>query len=461
MSDTSAMYLETVNLKNFKAFVGAELNFGKITLLLGANSAGKSSLLYSILAALQSDQFPLALSINGPFVDLGDFTSVVHGHRKNLTIAIGLEFRGHELGDCNLSGSFKRLPKTDMPDVSSAVISDPYVRLNLSRMNRYQARWNYVREGDPIRTGLLKTGGARQIFRSLDQFIKTAAKSSGKGSNVSSFLESIKSPLASGHFSFNRLDQFFDLQGLLQPKYLVLSTHVVNLLKALSDYRSNFNYIGSVRLEPQRSYYYASTEDLKVGRYGQNYVEQIAKWQDERSDNFGRLIQALRSLELVSSIKASRLKNGNFEIQVRARKSSLSVSLTDVGLGIAELLPVLVADLQLSKGGTLAVSQPESHLHPSAQASLASYFAKATRLNRRRYIIETHSEYLINRLRLLVAQGKLASEDLSIIYLSNDGRDSSPHSVSFLPNGKIEGAPKDFFQTYMMDVMNLAISAKP
>jgi predicted ATPase len=455
------MYLENLKLKNFKGFSDQELPFGKVTLLLGANSAGKSSLLYAILAALQSDQFPLALSINGPFVDLGDFTSVIHRHKKNLTIGVGLEFSGHELGNCGLAGSFRRVAKTDMPDVSSAQISDPYVRLNVARMSRYNARWHYTPEGDPVRASLLETGGARQIFQSLDRLIKTAAKASARGGNVSSYLEAIKSPSRVGRFTFARLDQFFQIQGLLNPKFIILATHVTSLLKGFSDFRSGFNYVGSVRLEPQRSYYYASQEELRVGRYGQNYVEQIAKWQDDRSEDFSLLVQALRSLGLVSSMTASRLKNGNFEIKVRARKSSVSDSLADVGLGIAELLPVLVADLQLPKGGTLAVSQPESHLHPSAQADLATYFAKRAKTNRRRYIIETHSEYLINRLRLLVAQGRLASKDLSIIYLGNDGRESSPYFVSFLPNGKIEGAPKEFFQTYMIDVMNLAISAKP
>ena len=453
------MYLETLTIKNFKCFSNQELPLEKITLLLGANSAGKSSLLYAILAALQSDQFPLALSTNGPLVDLGDFTSIVFGHKKNLSIGVDLEFSDHDLGTCSFGGSFKRLAKSDMPVVRSSRIADPNLRFNVTRTNKYKARWKYDAEGDPVRAQLLETGNARQLFQSLDRLIKDVGKSSGRNQNIASFIDSMKSPLPVGQFGFARLDDF--LKGLAQPKYIILFTHLTALLTSLSNFRSAFNYVGSVRLEPQRSYYYASQEDLKIGRYGQNYVEQIAKWQEEGSEKLSRLKSALRALRLVSSLQASRLRNGNFEIRIRPRKASMAVSLADVGLGIAELLPILVADLQLPIAGTLAVSQPESHLHPSAQADLASYLVRRVKSARNRYLIETHSEYFINRLRLLVAQGKMLSDDLSIIYLSNDGKQSCAHRITFLPNGKIEGAPKEFFQTYMIDVMNIALSATP
>lgn len=453
------MYLEKLTVKNFKCFSNQELPLRKITLLLGANSAGKSSLLYAILAALQSDQFPLALSTNGPLVDLGDFTSIVFAHKKNLSIGVGLEFSAHDLGTCSFSGSFRRLAKSDMPAISSSRIADPSLRINVTRTSKYQARWVYDAKEDPVRANLLETGDARELFQSLDRILRDVGKVSGRNQKSASFIDSMESPPAVGKFGFTRLEEF--VQGLAQPKYIILYTHLTSLLTGLSTFRSGFNYIGSVRLEPLRSYYYASQDDLKIGRYGQNYVEQIAKWQEERSKEMNQLKHSLRSLRLVSNIQASRLRNGNFEIRIRPRKASMTASLADVGLGIAELLPILVADLQLPVAGTLAVSQPESHLHPSAQADLASYVVRRVRSAKTRYIIETHSEYFINRLRLLVAQGKLSSDELSIVYLSNDGEKSSAYPIRFLTSGKIEGAPKEFFQTYMMDVLNIALSAAP
>lgn len=79
--------------------------------------------------------------------------------------------------------------------------------------------------------------------------------------------------------------------------------------------------------------------------------------------------------------------------------------------------------------------------------------------NNKRYIVETHSEYLLNRLRLLVVEEKLKPEDVKVYFLKNNGLRSQVFPIEFTPSGTIEGAPQDFFETYMMDVMDIALKA--
>ena len=68
------MILEKISIENFKCFhTKTDIEFGKITLLTGANSSGKSSIIYSILGAIQSGEFPLQFSTNGKYVNMGDF----------------------------------------------------------------------------------------------------------------------------------------------------------------------------------------------------------------------------------------------------------------------------------------------------------------------------------------------------------------------------------------------------
>lgn len=149
----------------------------------------------------------------------------------------------------------------------------------------------------------------------------------------------------------------------------------------------------------------------------------------------------LARLRLLSAIRAAKLQDGLFQMKVRPNIRSVPVSLADVGFGIGQLLPILVADLQLPKGGTLAVSQPEIHLHPSVQADLAEHFVRRALGSGNRYIIETHSEYFLNRLRLLIAKEKLSPADLAVVYLSNDGTQTTAYNITFSSNGRIEGAP--------------------
>jgi len=77
-----------------------------------------------------------------------------------------------------------------------------------------------------------------------------------------------------------------------------------------------------------------------------------------------------------------------------------------------------------------------------------------------RYIIETHSEYFLNRIRLQIAKGELSTEDVSVIYLENNGEHTTSHNIRLLSDGRVDGAPKSFFATYMLDVMKIAMEAK-
>src|SRR6266481_3365434 len=101
------MHLESIVLRHFKCFSETQLPLGKITLLLGANSTGKSSLLYGLLAALQTDQFHLALSANGSLANLGDFSSIALWHSRDSMIDVDLTFGDHYLGQVKMNGSFK------------------------------------------------------------------------------------------------------------------------------------------------------------------------------------------------------------------------------------------------------------------------------------------------------------------------------------------------------------------
>ncbi|MCP4213405.1 MAG: AAA family ATPase [bacterium] len=91
------MRINKLSLENFKCFKKADFELGKLTLLTGANSSGKSSVLYSILGTLQSGEFPLSFSPNGKYVNMGNFKELYHKHLKDNTVKIGINFDDSEL----------------------------------------------------------------------------------------------------------------------------------------------------------------------------------------------------------------------------------------------------------------------------------------------------------------------------------------------------------------------------
>jgi predicted ATPase len=78
---------------------------------------------------------------------------------------------------------------------------------------------------------------------------------------------------------------------------------------------------------------------------------------------------------------------------------------------------------------------------------------------KKRYVIETHSEYLINRIRLLIVKGELDPTDISLYYFENTSVGSKYSKIDLTKDGKILNAPKSFFETYLMDSMEIALNA--
>ena len=167
-----------------------------------------------------------------------------------------------------------------------------------------------------------------------------------------------------------------------------------------------------------------------------------------------------RDSGLFSDIKVKRhgkQMNDPFQLQVKVR-SGPHVNIMDVGYGISQSLPILVDIMadepargrrrRSADGRTFLLQQPEVHLHPRGQAQLANLFIEAYRKRGNRFLIETHSDHIVDRVRISVRQGLLEPEDVSILYFEPNGRAAKIHSMSLDGDGNLQDAPpgyRDFF----------------
>lgn len=95
-------------------------------------------------------------------------------------------------------------------------------------------------------------------------------------------------------------------------------------------------------------------------------------------------------------------RSARYEIVVH--QGGTITNLRDVGMGVALVLPVLVAGYFAPAGSTVILEEPEVHLHPLAQAVLAEFFVALSRSRRIQFIVETHSEHLFRRMQTLIAR---------------------------------------------------------
>lgn len=393
------MKIQKIQLKNFKCFKTTEINFGKITLLTGANSSGKSSLIDSLLAVFQTVQFPVALSPNGKYKNIGGFENISH-NGVSPVIEIALDFAGiYRQNDAwKIATRWQKSQRSALPV--------------LERLNS-----EYAENAEKISLEIQKEDDYK---------------------------------LQSGNFTGN-YGSFTEMETDITEKgFLGNNDFPIPWLD------KSFNYIHSYREEPQRQYYQA-VAGSKTDPTGKGYTQQIAQWEEIEKQKIGELTQALKKLKLLHSIKTEKRDDGTFKVLVKVHQNSIFVPLTDVGFGVSKLLPVIVADLQLGKNSLLALSEPEIDLHPSVQADFADYLTAQCFKNSKQYIIETHSEYLLNRLRLLISQGKLTEDEVKVYYFENNGEETKTYPVKFHKDGQITGAPDGFFETYETDVLNIAL----
>lgn len=134
------------------------------------------------------------------------------------------------------------------------------------------------------------------------------------------------------------------------------------------------------------------------------------------------------------------------ELRVRTPGASDFQDLTNVGVGVSQVLPIVVTCLLAPPGSTIILEQPELHLHPAVQARLADFFT-ALILSNKQCIIETHSEHLIERIRFRIAQdwGNKIQEKTKIFFFEKDKGSTSVREISVNRFGSIDDWPKDFF----------------
>ncbi len=144
-----------------------------------------------------------------------------------------------------------------------------------------------------------------------------------------------------------------------------------------------------------------------------------------------------------------------FQIQIRKfgkRRKGPWRNLIDVGYGVSQALPVLVEMLRSDAAGMLLLQQPEVHLHPQAQAALGTLFCQVA-AGGRQLVVETHSDYIIDRVRMDVRDQTtgLKPEDVSILYFEPRDLDVKIHSIRIDQAGNVLDAPLSYGKFFMAE----------
>jgi len=184
-------------------------------------------------------------------------------------------------------------------------------------------------------------------------------------------------------------------------------------------------HLPGLRGNPERSYARTAINGPYAGPFSPYTASVIADWEENKSDKRQRLAADLVELGLTWKVVAEAVSDTEVSVRVGRLGSPQQggahdlVSIADVGVGVSQVLPLLVA-LHTAKPGQLVyVEEPEIHLHPRAQVALASVLARAMKRGVR-IVAETHSPLLLLAVQTLVARGEMPAEDVNLAWVERD-----------------------------------------
>ncbi len=183
-------------------------------------------------------------------------------------------------------------------------------------------------------------------------------------------------------------------------------------------------HVPGLRGNPQRKYPSREVWERFPDTFETYTASVIVDWIEQKSNKLSMLNAHLASLGLTSKIMAKRLNGVEIEITVgrlpkTGRSKADMVNISDVGFGVSQTLPVLVALLVAEPGQLVYLEQPEIHLHPRAQRALAGILVEAA--NRGvKVVAETHSSMLLLAVQTLIAQQKISPENVALHWFERD-----------------------------------------
>lgn len=390
--------IDSLYFENYKGFrQGNLIKIRPITLLIGKNSSGKSSIakLFPLLenSLSQKIEEPLLLSNNNVSLG-GEFRDLVYNRLPNSPIIFQISYK-------------------DGISIKVSIVQ------NQNDFNLTIFTWDYESPDTTLRLR----------FSSEDN------KYVGEDGKLYSC----------------------DFKGFIPTAIIDDTEKNIVTDMALDSFLLNVDYIGPFRQFPERQFLLSGQMRYrKTGSRGekayhilgiserldQNIHKQVEEWYSDNFDGWRLVVNS----------------DHHPFLEIRLEKEETSVNIADVGQGISQALPLIVRGYYPQKDSIIVIEQPELHLHPAAHGQLIELFAESAKLNQQNFIIETHSENILLRLRRLILEKKfdLTPEDFVIYFV--DQSEEGGHElmeITIDENGVLSDWPDGVFNEALDETIKI------
>ena len=425
--------MEYLYADNFRGFTNALLTIRDINFFVGENSTGKTSML-SLLKLLKSVDFLSNQAFNAEDVELGNYRDIVSVNAIDKSyFRVGLI----DKGDDNRFNGFL------MTFIGKEGI--PFLHKYTYRFEDKQTEFIFFE--NIIKYRPKKLPEVKNRIESISEIFKE-------------WVEEQKKTMAP-YKRYKQIDRQAFGDAPLPFLTFILSG---GPRRRGPPVPKPIIWFAPIRTRPRRTYdEYSlkfSAEGVhtpylikKILSFGTGKKAEMNKFRDS-IEAFGRESGLFKSIEVKEY--DSKSKASPFELDIRLNGEE-ALNIKNVGYGVSQILPIIIELLTKPKNSCFAVQQPEIHIHPKAQAMLGDILFTLALSENKKFIIETHSDFIIDRLRTVYRESKNDNKpSAQIVFFERDTKGNNMHCIEISEDGELpETVPKTFREFFIREQMRL------
>ena len=426
-----------LKIKNVRCFAEEQyFDIRPLTFLVGENSTGKTTVMgcFSVIMDCISSLRPGLPDFNREPYFMGSFQDIAtkKSNENSISFEIGCEFGSSYKYNIHFTKKKKRAE----PVIQKAKVSFK----------------DLIYSVDDIRKSLIIKKEGKELINISEKSI------------VDDFIyDFIEDPFYFLHYIIRKgtrdsSDLSKEKKTIEKNQYKMIEEILQEMRHFKRNFRNNIISLAPIRSKPKRTYDPIREIPDPEGSEIPVTLMRLSGEERDWKKIHEKLIHFGKTSGLFSDIQVKQYGESIGEpFQLKFEVRGFQSNIMDIGYGVSQILPLLVRlfypkNSKVGRyrfnryGNQFLLQQPEVHLHPKAQAEFSSLLIENTKNNS--FLIETHSDYMIDRASIEIRKQNISPHDVSLIYLEPTKKGVKAHNISFDKEGNLVGVPKgyrDFF----------------
>lgn len=424
-----------ISIANFRAYSNpVTVRIRPITVLIGQNSAGKSTLIkffQMLRQSLESSEDAFFVT-EGSHVQLGAFRDLKNMNTKKRSVDFKINIKTDDLPPIPILSALLKIKKNQSEEgkvLFKSLFSDD-VTEQVKRID--------VVDYD-VSGGIHYTQKTHRGSHKIKMSCHGNTIAEMKTNNI-------------------RLARFLNFHTVSEkPESAIISFLQNQMLEPVRQAFVSTRHLSAIREESERAIIVASPPKDDVGHRGQFAMPHLRRLLELKNDATKLVLSHAETVAEVGNLHFDTSMKGYLgHVKGKNNHTGAECHLADFGFGVSQCIPIFVQGALMHKGQLLMVEQPEAHLHPTAQLAMGSFFADLWNKRKVSSLIETHSANILLRLRRLVKQKTLLPHDISVAYFSTERCGVVVKNLDIEKDGSLqEGLPMEFFVADVIEALEM------